>query len=287
MDMPQHESFYGFDMIDSEVGPGSFRNLALEMKHLFEKIAMDADESSEEIFIIPDLELALRRLLVDPCEESLIELLEISPTLIDSVCIFCSASNLVVAELLNSAGASHQPTKGTREARLLARLLYLSPIAITPKPGYRLLPSGVHSLLRMAIRSMLEKNFRRNFPAHSELLSNAIIKLILDEEPCNEDLVNYLAENTNLVQRQACNIHLDLPLAHAFSILVSFSLVQLGPKYPEKSFALVERMTEFQLILRGTYEMVPTHDHREWLDGVQLFGQTLLRENSPSRLCGS
>jgi hypothetical protein len=79
------ESFYGFDMNDDEVGPGEHRTLAIELKHLFEVIAADADEQNDEVFFTKDLELALRRFLVDPTKSSLEHLLEVSPTLIQPV----------------------------------------------------------------------------------------------------------------------------------------------------------------------------------------------------------
>ena len=76
------ESFYGFDMNDDEVGLGEHRSLAIELKHLFEGIAADADEQNDEVFFTRDLEHALRRFLVDPTKPSLEHLLEVSPTLI-------------------------------------------------------------------------------------------------------------------------------------------------------------------------------------------------------------
>ena len=261
--------------------PESIKTLAIELKHLFEEAAIDADMKNEETFLAPNLENALRRLLIDPCQASLIELLRISPVLIDSVCIFSASSSLVRQELLSSDGTSRIQRSGTSEARLLARLCELSPVPIEPRPGFRLLPSGVHSLLRMGIRRQLEKKFRPHFPAHFELLGTAIIKSVLVEEACESELAKYVAENICLIDQLAHNIHLDFPLAYAFSILLSFSFVQLGPKYPEKHSALLERSIELHLNLQNTYAMIPTHDYREWLDGIQLIAQTILIENSP------
>jgi hypothetical protein len=79
------DSFYGFDMNDDEVGPGECRALAIELKHLFEGIAAEADEQNDEIFLTKDLEHALRRFLVDPTKPALEHLLEVSPTLIGPV----------------------------------------------------------------------------------------------------------------------------------------------------------------------------------------------------------
>lgn len=88
MEIPREfmrESFYGFDMNDDEVGPGEYRCLAIELKHLFEGIVTDADDLNDEIFFTRDLEHALRRFLVDPTKPSLEHLLEVSPTLIGPV----------------------------------------------------------------------------------------------------------------------------------------------------------------------------------------------------------
>ena len=76
------ESFYGFNMNDDEVGPGEHHGLAIELKHLFEGIAADADEQNDEVFFTRELDHALRRFLVDPTKPSLEHLLEVSPTLI-------------------------------------------------------------------------------------------------------------------------------------------------------------------------------------------------------------
>lgn len=83
MEIPRNftkESFYGFDMDDDEVGPGEYRSLAIELKHLFEAIANDADEKNEEVFFTRDLDHAVRRFLVDPTKPSLDHLLDVSPT---------------------------------------------------------------------------------------------------------------------------------------------------------------------------------------------------------------
>lgn len=79
------ESFYGFDITDDEVGPGEYRPLAIEIKHLFEGMVTDADEKFEEIFLDRDLDHALRRLMIDPSKAALEHLLEISPTLVGPV----------------------------------------------------------------------------------------------------------------------------------------------------------------------------------------------------------
>ena len=68
-------------MHDDKVGPGEHRRLAIELKHLFEGIAADADEQNDEIFFTKELEHALRRFLVEPTKPALEHLLEVSPTL--------------------------------------------------------------------------------------------------------------------------------------------------------------------------------------------------------------
>lgn len=75
------ESFYGFDMTDEDIGSGEYRSLAIEVKHLFESIAADADEKNEEVFFTKELDHALRRFLIDPSKASLEYLLEVCPTL--------------------------------------------------------------------------------------------------------------------------------------------------------------------------------------------------------------
>ncbi len=79
------ESFYGFDMRDDDVGPGEHHGLAIELKHLFESIAADADEQNDEVFFTRELDHALRRFLVDPTKHSLEHLLEVSPALVRTV----------------------------------------------------------------------------------------------------------------------------------------------------------------------------------------------------------
>jgi hypothetical protein len=72
-------------MADDDVGPGDHRTLAIELKHLFEGIAGNADEQNDEIFLPRDLDHALRRFLVDPTQASLDHLLKVSPTLLSTV----------------------------------------------------------------------------------------------------------------------------------------------------------------------------------------------------------
>jgi hypothetical protein len=79
------ESFYGFDMDDDQVGPGEYRHLAIEVKHLFEAIANEAAEENDEVFFTKDLDHAIRRFLVDPTKSSLDNLLDVSPTFIPYV----------------------------------------------------------------------------------------------------------------------------------------------------------------------------------------------------------
>lgn len=91
-------SFYGFDMRDEDVGMGEYRALAVELKHIFEAIANEADEGHEEIFFAKDLDHALRRFLVDPSGPSLQYLLEVSPTLNSVVSELQSLLKIAVPE---------------------------------------------------------------------------------------------------------------------------------------------------------------------------------------------
>lgn len=93
--MSSRESFYGFNMTDDEVGPGNRRDLAIEVKHIFEGIANEADEKNEEIFLAPELEHAVRRFVVDPCQASLDYLLEASPVLTDTFSELQALLNIV------------------------------------------------------------------------------------------------------------------------------------------------------------------------------------------------
>ncbi len=77
------ESFFGFMMSDEDVGPGKYRDLAVEVKQLFEGLVIEADEKNEEIFLDRNLERALRRFIVDPSQPNLDHLLEVSPTLLE------------------------------------------------------------------------------------------------------------------------------------------------------------------------------------------------------------
>lgn len=79
------ESFWGFDMKDTEVGPGACRHVAIEIKHAFEGMVREADERNEEFFLPIEVEHALRRFLVDPSQSSLDYLLEVSPALAEPV----------------------------------------------------------------------------------------------------------------------------------------------------------------------------------------------------------
>jgi hypothetical protein len=82
MEIPRNftkESFYGFNMDDDEVGLGEYRDLAIELKHLFEAIAIDAEEKLEEVFFTKDLDHAVRRFILDPTKPSLDHLLDVSP----------------------------------------------------------------------------------------------------------------------------------------------------------------------------------------------------------------
>jgi len=125
------------------------------------------------------------------------------------------------------------------------------------------------------LRRQLEAKYRPHFGADSELLSAGIVKSVLGEIACDPELASYINDYSNLIEQQTQQIRHDYALSHAFSILLSFSLVQLGPKYPEKSAALIERTLELGLLLRSTREIVTTDDPREFLEGVQKIAQYL------------
>ena len=78
-------AFCGFDMTDEEVGIGPFRPIAIELKHLFESLLVDADEKNEELFLTPELEAALVRFFKQPQSFYIGSLLALSPSLIDPV----------------------------------------------------------------------------------------------------------------------------------------------------------------------------------------------------------
>lgn len=164
---------------------------------------------------------------------------------------------------------------GTLESRYLALRLRQSP---TTEIEVRLLPSGIHSLLRLGIRRQLEIKYRPYFGDECDLLGAAVVKSVLGEAACDQELARYVEENATLIEQQARHIHHDYPLAHAFSILLSFTLVLLGTKYPEKSIALTERVIELELLLRSTNEIVPTDDAIQFLEGVQRIAQYLVTE---------
>jgi hypothetical protein len=92
------ESFSGFDMTDSELAEGPYRHVAIELKHAFEGMARDADENNEECFLAADVKHALRRLMSDPIQASLDNLLEVSPALIEPV---ATILNLVTPGMFN------------------------------------------------------------------------------------------------------------------------------------------------------------------------------------------
>jgi hypothetical protein len=78
-------AFTGFDMTDDEVGKGVYRHIAIELKHVFEGMVVDADEASQECFLATDVEYALEGLMLNPCRANLDHLLSVSPALIESV----------------------------------------------------------------------------------------------------------------------------------------------------------------------------------------------------------
>ncbi|HEY5329513.1 MAG TPA: hypothetical protein VIJ79_06495 [Acidobacteriaceae bacterium] len=79
------ESFAGFDMTDNEVGEGEMRSIAIELKHNFEAIYLDAEEENEEIFLPTDLVRCLRDFFNSPHNFNLARILVVSPSLYEPV----------------------------------------------------------------------------------------------------------------------------------------------------------------------------------------------------------
>lgn len=72
-------------MTDEEVGDGSYRVIAIELKHLFESMWIDADAENDEIFLSVDLENSLTTFLRMPSQFTLCALISVSPTLLEPV----------------------------------------------------------------------------------------------------------------------------------------------------------------------------------------------------------
>jgi hypothetical protein len=72
-------------LVPSTNCPGECRSLAIEPKRLFEGLATEADELTDEIYLTKELEHALRRFLVDPTKPALEHMLEVSPALVGPV----------------------------------------------------------------------------------------------------------------------------------------------------------------------------------------------------------
>ena len=98
MTSPDIEPFGGFDISDEEVCSGSYRDIAIELKHLFESLVIDADEKNEELFLASDLVLALTNFVRVPSSFTLCSLLAVSPTLYEPI---VEITRLVAPSILN------------------------------------------------------------------------------------------------------------------------------------------------------------------------------------------
>ena len=83
MELPEGFSgaFTGFDMTDDEVGQGTFRAVAIELKHNIEASWIEADEANEEYFLSDRLTQALTNFLKQPEQFQLAHVLMVSPSL--------------------------------------------------------------------------------------------------------------------------------------------------------------------------------------------------------------
>jgi hypothetical protein len=79
------ESFSGFYITDEEVGPGRYRAIAIEVKHLFESLLVDHHKENQEFFLAPDFETALHAFVRRPSNFTLSVLLSTSPNLIEPI----------------------------------------------------------------------------------------------------------------------------------------------------------------------------------------------------------
>jgi len=80
-----HESFWGFDLADDEIGQSDYSKLALEVKHLFESVVLDADEKNQEVFLSKDLVKALKAFVSRPSNFTLCVLLSVSPSMYEPI----------------------------------------------------------------------------------------------------------------------------------------------------------------------------------------------------------
>jgi hypothetical protein len=140
------------------------------------------------------------------------------------------------------------------------------------------LPSEVAFLLQLGIFKKLNNRYVPYFGNDSPLLSVAIVNFLLVEEPGNEDALRYKTANQVLIEQQAQLVSSDPDLSFALSVLCSFTLVQLGPKHPDRSNAIESRASQAGIVLRTTNELYPTDDGLEFLKRVREYASDLLKE---------
>ena len=79
------EPFHGFEMTDEQIPEGPFRPVAIELKHVFEELRTHADVAGHALFLPQHVQDALSEFFWRPCLPTLTRLLEVSPTLHESI----------------------------------------------------------------------------------------------------------------------------------------------------------------------------------------------------------
>ena len=123
---------------------------------------------------------------------------------------------------------------------------------------------------------MLDTKYRPHVGNQSKFLCAGIFNWAFREAPANEDASNFLEKNKGLIVEEAMSLHLDRELNLAFSILYAFTLIQLGPKHPEQSLDLVERVTELNIAILSAKEICPTDDAVQFLAFIDTYANHLL-----------
>jgi hypothetical protein len=142
---------------------------------------------------------------------------------------------------------------------------------------FGVLPSEVNSMLRLGIFKKLHAKYKPHFEEQTKYLCASIINYALAEKASNGEAQRYMDDNGCLITQQAVTLHNDIELAMAFSVLYSFTLVQLGPKNPERTFELAERAGRLHILLRTTDEIYPTNDAMAFLHFVRKYAEELIK----------
>jgi len=140
------------------------------------------------------------------------------------------------------------------------------------------IPSEVNSKLRLGILHKLRARYGSYFGSETEHLCEGLISFALAEPATDQEAAAYFETESCLIEQQVASFYQDPDLALAFSILYSFTLVQLGPKSPERSEQLANRAFDLHLILRTTKEICPTDDPFEFLQFVNNYAEGLLSD---------